>query len=71
MVVGNGTVGIAVEGHYAVHEVPYLLVVGMEDVCAILVDIDTFNILAIDITAQVRAFVYDKASFTHLLRTIG
>ncbi len=37
----------------------------------ILVYVDTLNILAIDIAAQMRALVYHQAFLTHLLGTIG
>ena len=61
MIVGKGTVGISVEGNDRVYEVPNGLVVGMEDVGTILMDVDAFDILAIDIAAQVWTFVYDEA----------
>ena len=61
MIVGKGTVGISVEGNDRVYEVPNGLVVGMEDVGTILMDVDAFDILAIDIAAQMWAFVYDEA----------
>ena len=61
MVVGNRTVGVTVERHDAVHEVPDLFVVSMENVSTILMNVYAFHILAIDITAQVRSFIYHKA----------
>lgn len=67
VVVGNGTVGISVERYKAVHEVPYLFVVSMENVCTILMNVYAFHIFAIDVTTQVRAFIYHKA-FLSLLR---
>ena len=33
----------------------------MEDMCAILVHVDALDVLAIDVAAQVGAFVYDEA----------
>ena len=67
MVVGNGTVGISVERYNAVHKVPDLLTVSMENVSTILMNVYAFHIFTIDVTTQVRAFVYHKA-FLSLLR---
>ena len=61
-VVGNGTVGIAVEGHYLVHVVPYLAVGGVEDMCAVFMHIDACDLLAIDVAAEMRTLVDDQAS---------
>ena len=71
MVVGYWTVGVSVERHDRVYEVPDGLVVGMEDVGTILMYVDAFDILAIDIAAQVWAFVYDEAFFALLLGLVG
>ena len=43
----------------------------MEDVGTILMDVDAFDILAIDIAAQVWALVYDEAFFALLLGLVG
>ena len=58
MIVSNGTVSVPVERHNAVHEIPDLFVVSMENVCAILMNVNAFHIFAIDVTSQVGAFVY-------------
>ena len=71
MIVGNRRVCISVERHDRVYEVPYGLVVGMEDVGTILMYVDALDILAIDITAQVWALVYDEAFFSLLLGLVG
>ena len=71
LVVGHGRVGVTVEGHDAVDEVPHALVGGVEDVGAILVDVDAFHILAIDIAAEVWALVDDKAAGTSLMGEVG
>ena len=71
MIVGKGAIGISVEGNDRVYEVPNGLVVGMEDVGTILMDVDAFDILAIDIAAQVRAFVYDEAFLALLPGLMG
>ena len=67
MVIGNWTIGIAVKWNYTIHKVPYLFVISMEDVCSILMNIDTFHFFAIDVSTQLRAFVYHKAFLSLLL----
>ena len=59
LVVGHGGVGVAVELDDGVNEVPHLLVGGVEDMGSVFVDVNAFDILAIDIAAQVGAFVND------------
>lgn len=53
-------VGVAVERHYRVDEIPHLLVRGMEDVRPVLVHVDSLDILAVDIASGVRPLVDDK-----------
>lgn len=60
MVISYWAVGVPVERHNAVHEVPDLFVVGMEDVCTILMNVYAFHIFAIDVSTQMGAFVYYK-----------
>ena len=43
----------------------------MENMCAIFVDVDAFDVFAIYISADVRAFVYYQTSFAGLLCPIG
>ena len=43
----------------------------MEDMRAILVHMNAFHILTIDITAKLRPFVDDEAPLTHLVGEIG
>ena len=71
LVVGYGGVGVAVELDDGVHEVPYLLVGGVEDMGTVFVDVDTFDVLAIDVTAEVGAFVYDEAGLACLTGFVG
>ena len=71
LVVGHGRVGVSVEGHDAVDKVPHALVGGVEDVGAILVDVDALHILAIDVAAEVRALVDDKATGASLMGEVG
>ena len=71
LVVGNGTVCVAVEFHDGIHEVPHQLVAGMEDVRSVLVDIDAFDVFAIDVSAQLRTFVYDETFPTRLTGAVS
>ena len=63
LVVGDGAVRVAVEFHDGIHEVPHLLVAGMEDVRSVLVYVDPLDVFAIDIAAKLCALVYDEAFF--------
>ena len=49
LVVGYRRVGVSVELHDGVDEVPYLFVGGMEDMCTILMHVDALYILTIDV----------------------
>ena len=55
-------VGIAVERHDGIDEVPHPAVGSVEDVGAILMHVYTFDFLAIDISASVRTLVNHEAS---------
>ena len=61
LVVSDWGVGISVELHNRVNKVPYLLIISMEYMCAILVHINPFNVLAINVATQMRALVYHQA----------
>lgn len=63
MVISDGGVGITVEWDEGIDEIPYCLVIRMEDVGTIFMDMDALNILAVYISAKISSFVYDKASF--------
>lgn len=71
LVVGHGRVGVSVEGHDAVDKVPHTLVGGVKDVGAILVDVDALHILAIDVAAEVRSLVDDKATGAPFMGEVG
>ena len=62
LVVGHRRVGISVEGHDTVHEVPHPFVGRMENVCAILVHMDSLHILTVDVAAQVGPLVDHQAT---------
>lgn len=59
-------VGVAVERHYRVDEIPNLLIGCVEDVRPILVYVDSLDILAVDIASGVRPLVDDKTSLPPL-----
>ena len=61
LVVSYRGVGISVELHNRVNKVPHLLVISMEYMCALLVHIYPFNVLAINVATQVRTLVYHQA----------
>ena len=71
LVVGHGGVGVAVELNDGVHEVPHLLDGGVEDMGTVLVDVNAFDVLAIDIAAEMGAFVYDEAGLACLTGFVG
>ena len=66
LVVGYRRIGVAVEWHDTVDKVPDGLVAGVEDVRSVFVHVDAIHILAIEVSTQVRTFVYDQASFAFL-----
>jgi len=71
LVVGHGGVGVAVELDDGVHEVPYLLVGGVEDMGTILMYVNTLYTLTIDVTTKLGAFVYDEAGLACLTGFVG
>ncbi len=70
VVVGHRAVGVAVEGHNAVHEIPHLFVVGVEDVGAVLVYVDALYLLAIHVAAQMPAFLQHQHALAALVRAV-
>ena len=71
LIVGYRTVGIAVEWHYRVHEVPHFLVGGMEDMGTVLMHVDAFHVLAVNIATQMSPLVDDETTLTGLLCPVG
>ena len=57
LVVGNRRVGKAVELRKLGDIIPDFFVVGMEDMCAVLVDVDTLDVLGVDIARNVGALI--------------
>lgn len=64
-------IGEAVECHKLRDVFPYLGVVGVENVRAVLVDVDALHILGIDISGNVRALVNDKNILAGFFRFVG
>ena len=62
---------ITIKFNKTVYKIPNFFVGGVEDMGTILVDVDTFDILAIDVTAEVGAFVYDEAGLACLTGFVG
>ena len=71
LVVGHGGVGVAVKLNDGVHEIPHSLVGGVEDMGTILVDVNAFDVLAIDIAAEMGAFVDNEAGLACLTGFVG
>ena len=65
-VVGNGRIGITVELDHGVDKLPHLPVVSVEDMGTVLVYVDAFYLLAIDIAAQMRTLIYHQTSLASL-----
>lgn len=62
--VGNWRVGVAVERYDGIDEFPHLQIGSMEDVCTILMDIDSLDGFTIYIAPEVLALVDDKTLLT-------
>jgi len=71
VIVGNGRIGVAVEGDDGVHEVPYRPAIRVEDVGPILMYIDALHLFTIDVSSEVRTPVYDQTGLSGLPGTIG
>ena len=67
LVVCDWRVRVAVELHDAIDELPYLFIIGMENVCTVLMHVDPLHILAVDITTEMRTYVNHQAAFTLFL----
>ena len=51
-IVSYRTISVTIEFHDRVHEIPHLLVIGMENMCTILVHIDAFQFFAVDVATE-------------------
>lgn len=64
MIISYRAICISVERNDGIDEIPGLLVVRMEDVSPILMDVDTFHLLTVYISAKMRPLLNDQAAFT-------
>ena len=71
LIVGNGRVCKAVELGKLGDVVPYLFVVGVEDMRTVFVDMDTLDALGVDIARNVGALIHDQHSFPVGLGLMG
>jgi hypothetical protein len=55
MTIGYWGMCVPVKGYNFIHEVPDSFVIGVEDMGAIFMDVDSFNLLAEEISAQMRS----------------
>lgn len=67
VIVGYRAIGVTVEGHKGIDKIPDLFVGSMVDVCAVFMDVDTFRLITIDNSAQMRTLVNNKAAFASRL----
>ena len=71
LIVGNGRVCKAVELGKPGDIVPDLFVVGVEDVRTILMDVDTLDVLGINVARNVGALIHDQHGFAVGLGLMG
>ena len=71
LIVGNGRVCKAVELGKPGDIVPNLFVVGVEDVRTILMDVDTLDVLGINVARNVGALIHDQHGFAVDLGLMG
>ena len=71
VIVGNGTVGVAVALRKLVHILPHCLAAGVEDVGTIAVDLNALYFLGVDIPGNVAALINHKACFARLFCLLG
>ena len=65
-VVRDRAVRVAVERHKRIHEIPDSLVRGVENMRSICMDMDSLDIIAIDVPAEMWALVDNKSLFSLL-----
>ena len=64
LVIRHRGIGEAVKGHKLIHIIPNRLIVGMEDVCPVLVKINALHLFRVDVARNVIALVDDKHGFS-------
>ena len=70
-IVGYRTIRVAIEWNDRVDEIPYLLIIRMEDMGSVLMHMDAFDFFTIDIPAQLRTFVDDEAFLPVFMGEVG
>ena len=71
LVVCHGGIGIAIEWHDGVHEIPHLFVGGMEYVGTVFMHVYSLDTFAIYVSSQMASLVYHQATFAFLCRQMG
>ena len=71
VIVGYRAVGVAVEGDKCIDKIPHFFIGSMEDMRTVLVYIDTFRLLTINISAELRTFVNNETGLTCLVGFVG
>ena len=71
MIIGNRAVCKTVEFSKLCNIIPYLLIICVENMCTILMNVDSFNLLCIYISSNVRAFIDYKNRLARLLRLMS
>ena len=71
MVIGHRRIGETVEGGKLVHILPDFLVVGMEDVGAVLMHMDAFHCFGIDVPGNMIPFIDDQDFFPSSFGFLG
>ena len=71
MIIGNRAVCKTVELSKLCNIIPYFLIICVENMCTILMNVDSFNLLCIYISSNVRAFIDYKNRLARLLRLMS
>ena len=71
MIIGNRAVCKTVELRKLCNIIPDLLIIGMENMCTILMNIDSLNLLCVHVSCNIRAFVNHENRFARLLRLMS
>ena len=71
MIIGNRAVCKTVELRKLCNIIPDLLIIGMENMCTILMNIDSLNLLCVHVSCNIRAFVDHENRFARLLRLMS
>ena len=59
LVICDRAVRVAIEFNDGIHEIPYLLIARMENMRSVFVDVDSLDVLAIDVSTKVSSLVDD------------